>query len=102
MPSFDFQVNKNDLSTHRLIHPLPTSLSAGQVRLSIERFALTANNITYGVAGDMIGYWQFFPAENNWGRIPVWVSPPLPNQIAMISKQAPAFTVITPCQANWL
>ena len=72
MPSFDFQVNKNDLSTHRLIHPLPASLSAGQVRLSIERFALTANNITYGVAGDMIGYWQFFPAENNWGRIPVW------------------------------
>ena len=72
MPSFDFQVDKNDLSTHRLIHPLPASLSAGQVRLSIERFALTANNITYGVAGDMIGYWQFFPAENNWGRIPVW------------------------------
>ena len=20
----------------------------------------------------MIGYWQFFPTEVNWGRIPVW------------------------------
>src|SRR5690606_16361134 len=38
--------------------------------------ALTANNITYGVAGDSIGYWQFFPAQGGadggWGRIPVW------------------------------
>ena len=72
MSSFDFQVDKNDLSAHRLIHPTPATLTAGQVRLSIERFALTANNITYGVAGDLIGYWQFFPAEANWGRIPVW------------------------------
>ncbi len=72
MSLFDFQVDRNDLSTHRLIHPQAIGLTAGQVRLKIERFALTANNITYGVAGDMIGYWQFFPAEDNWGRIPVW------------------------------
>jgi hypothetical protein len=72
MTSFDFQVDKNDLSIHRLIHPDSTALADGQVKLSIERFALTANNITYGVAGDLIGYWQFFPAEENWGRIPVW------------------------------
>jgi hypothetical protein len=28
--------------------------------------------MTYGVAGDMIGYWNFFPAEDGLGRIPVW------------------------------
>jgi len=72
MPAFDFQVDRNDLSVQRITHPEPAALSDGQVRLTIERFALTANNITYGVAGDMIGYWQFFPAEENWGRIPVW------------------------------
>ena len=25
-----------------------------------------------GVSGDMIGYWKFFPAEGEWGIIPVW------------------------------
>ena len=40
--------------------------------ISVKRFGLTANNITYGVAGDIIGYWQFFPAEGDYGRIPVW------------------------------
>jgi hypothetical protein len=43
---------------------------SSQVRLRVERFALTANNITYAVAGDMLGYWDFFPAEDGWGRVP--------------------------------
>ena len=29
--------------------------------LAIDRFALTANNITYCVSGDMLGYWRFLP-----------------------------------------
>ncbi|UPT62492.1 MAG: DUF2855 family protein [Hyphomonadaceae bacterium JAD_PAG50586_4] len=40
--------------------------------LHTDKFALTANNITYGAAGDTIGYWNFFPAADGWGRIPVW------------------------------
>ena len=24
------------------------------------------------VFGDMLGYWKFFPAQGDWGRIPVW------------------------------
>jgi len=47
-------------------------LDAGQILLRVDRFALTANNVTYGAVGDMVGYWQFFPAEEGWGRIPVW------------------------------
>jgi len=51
-------------------------LENGDVLLKVDSFAYTANNITYAVAGDMIGYWQFFPAlgENTarWGVIPVW------------------------------
>ncbi len=51
-------------------------LENGDVLLKVESFAYTANNITYAVAGDIIGYWQFFPpvGENTtrWGVIPVW------------------------------
>ena len=39
----------------------------------IDRFAFTANNVTYGVVGERIGYWKFFPvADEGWGIIPVW------------------------------
>jgi Protein of unknown function (DUF2855) len=39
-------------------------LSDGQIRLRIDRFAITANNITYAVFGDMLGYWDFFPTTD--------------------------------------
>ena len=35
-------------------------------------YALTANNITYGVAGETMKYWNFYPAAAGMGRIPVW------------------------------
>jgi len=37
------------------------SLSAGQVRLDLNVFSLTTNNVTYAVMGEgMLGYWNFF------------------------------------------
>jgi Protein of unknown function (DUF2855) len=52
--------------------PLP-ELAEGQVLARVERFALTANNITYAATGDKIGYWQFFPEDDaEWGMVPVW------------------------------
>ena len=52
--------------------PLPEP-GEGQALLRVERFGLTANVITYALAGDTIGYWRFFPAsEDGWGRIPAW------------------------------
>jgi hypothetical protein len=42
------------------------------VRLRVESFAVTANNVTYAVAGDAFGYWNFFPAEAEWGVVPMW------------------------------
>jgi hypothetical protein len=66
------EVRRDDLRSTRTVEaPLP-ELTEGQALLAVDRFALTANNITYGVAGDMIGYWDFFPADDGWGRIPVW------------------------------
>lgn len=47
-------------------------LQPNEVLLSVDQFAFTANNITYGVFGDAMAYWNFFPAPEGWGRIPVW------------------------------
>lgn len=38
----------------------------------VERFGLSANNITYARLGGRLGYWDLFPAAPGWGRIPVW------------------------------
>jgi len=47
-------------------------LSEGAVRLRIESFSVTANNITYAIIGDVFGYWNFFPAEGDFGVVPMW------------------------------
>jgi hypothetical protein len=44
----------------------------GQALLRIDTFGLTTNNITYAVMGEAMSYWDFFPAEDGWGRVPMW------------------------------
>jgi len=65
-----FEVNRQDLRETRSSAAPSTALEAGQIRLAIERFAFTTNNVTYAVAGDMMDYWGFFPTTAPWGRIP--------------------------------
>ncbi|NJN51173.1 MAG: DUF2855 family protein [Gammaproteobacteria bacterium] len=67
----DLFVSKADLASTRL-EGCDLSCGDGEVLLRIAHFALTANNITYAVAGDSMGYWNFFPAPEGWGRVPVW------------------------------
>jgi hypothetical protein len=53
--------------------PAQRPLLPGQVRLAVEAFSLTANNITYAAFGDAMKYWQFFPAGDAvLGCLPVW------------------------------
>ena len=66
----DFEVNRTDFRDTRVVAPPRAELTDRQIRLAVERFAFTTNNITYAVAGDMLDYWGFFPAENGWGRLP--------------------------------
>jgi hypothetical protein len=47
-------------------------LEPGEVRFRVESFGLTANNLSYAVFGDELGYWRFFPAPEGWGRVPAW------------------------------
>ncbi|WP_411291341.1 DUF2855 family protein [Sphingorhabdus sp.] len=64
--------NKGALTEHHL-HDVPLSELADQaVRMKIESFSVTANNVTYAVIGDMFGYWNFFPAEGDFGIVPMW------------------------------
>jgi len=66
------EVSRNNIARTRVTERDAPTLKDGEILVKIDRFALTANNITYGVVGEKIGYWKFFPAEEGWGVIPVW------------------------------
>ena len=66
-------VRKDQLAETRLHTGDDAPLAQGQVRASVDLFALTSNNITYAAFGDAMRYWQFFPSgEDGWGIVPVW------------------------------
>jgi hypothetical protein len=68
----DFLVRRDDLHECRFDDLPAPEPGPGQVLMRLERFGLTSNNVTYAVMGDAMSYWRFFPAEEGWGRIPVW------------------------------
>lgn len=70
---FDVLVNRHDLQClqHRTAPP-GAEPGNGEVLLAVDRFALTANNLTYAMRGESAGFWQYFPAQPPWGRLPVW------------------------------
>ena len=73
MTQTNFQVLKSDLHQTRVTSSQLAPLEDGEIRLTIQRFALTANNITYAAFGDAMNYWKFFPTGDiAWGNIPVW------------------------------
>lgn len=75
----DIEVATGDLERVRLVDPAPRTLALGEARLRVDRFGLSSNNITYAVTGDLLRYWECFPASapdagdpTRWGRVPVW------------------------------
>jgi Protein of unknown function (DUF2855) len=68
----DFQVKRDDLHECRVVESELPELEPGQALLAIDTFGLTTNNVTYAVFGDAMSYWDFFPADGGWGRVPVW------------------------------
>jgi hypothetical protein len=69
---WSLQVRRDDLTATRIVDVEAPELLDGQVRLRVDRVGLTANNVTYAVLGDSMRYWQFFPAEEGWGQVPLW------------------------------
>ena len=70
--SHTVQIVRADLTTSRIADAALPPLGDGEVRLRIESFSVTANNVTYAVVGDAFGYWNFFPGEGEWGVVPMW------------------------------
>ena len=84
--SFETQtllVNRKDFAEVALVDSDLGPLEPDHIRVEIGPWALTANNVTYMVTGDHIGYWHYFdPAHYDlmieesddirWGRMPIW------------------------------
>lgn len=68
----DFLVKRSDLRECRVAEAAAPEIEPGQALLRVETFGLTANNVTYAMFGETMSYWDFFPAEAGWGRIPMW------------------------------
>lgn len=67
-----FEVRRDDFRQVRARLGRPEPLGVAQARLSIEAFALSSNNVTYGLFGEAMSYFSAFPTEAGWGRIPAW------------------------------
>jgi hypothetical protein len=66
------QVRRAGFADTRLVESAIPEPAEGQILARVDKFALTANNVTYALAGDTLGYWKFFPVEEPWGIVPVW------------------------------
>ena len=72
-------IDREDIANAELIADPPAPLAPGQVRVHLDCYAMTANNITYavfgkpaGLFGNDQGYWDFFAEQGEAGRLPVW------------------------------
>ena len=65
-------VNRSALGETELVDLPDAPLAPGEVRLRIQSFSVTANNISYAVIGEAFGYWNFFPAQEGAGIVPMW------------------------------
>ncbi|WP_370191709.1 DUF2855 family protein [Qipengyuania sp.] len=65
-------VRKDAIGEAELVESDPGELGEGALRLAVESFSVTSNNVTYAVVGDDFGYWNFFPAPGDKGIVPMW------------------------------
>ena len=70
--SWDLLVDRADLTRTAIVQVPTPELVQGQALVRVDRVGMTANNVTYAVFGDAMHYWDFFPAEPPWGRVPLW------------------------------
>jgi Protein of unknown function (DUF2855) len=71
----EVQVRRSAITEQRVVNVAVPELADGEVLFAVDRFAVTANNVTYAAFGDFMKYWNFFPASSDadgWGIVPVW------------------------------
>src|SRR5271154_512776 len=72
MSMSDFLVKRDNHRECQVADSSEPEPAPGQALLRVDSFGLTANNITYAVMGEIMSYWDFFPAADGWGRVPMW------------------------------
>ncbi|WP_416831513.1 MAG: DUF2855 family protein [Erythrobacter sp.] len=65
-------VARDELRRTKVVKSEQQPLEDGQIRVVIDKMGLTANNVSYAVSGEAIGYWKYFPATGEWGKVPGW------------------------------
>ena len=65
-------VRKDALAQLAVNETIAPESEPGEILLEVEAFAVTANNVTYAVVGEQMAYWNFFPAAEGYGIVPVW------------------------------
>ncbi|MDZ7589016.1 MAG: DUF2855 family protein [Parasphingorhabdus sp.] len=71
--SLDLQVDRESLAGKGWVARALPPLGDGQVLFAVQKFALTANNISYASTGNALGYWEFFPSgADGAGIVPAW------------------------------
>lgn len=72
-------IDRDDIAKATLVADPVVPLAPGQIRVMLDSYAMTANNITYavfgkpaGLFGNDQGYWDFFAERGEPGRLPVW------------------------------
>ena len=69
-------IDRDNYRNTKIVESDSRPLADGEVRVAIDKYGLTANNVSYAVSGDMIGYWKYYPVSSddgvNWGKVPVW------------------------------
>ena len=69
----ELHISKANIRDTRFALVKQAPVGEGQARLKLDLFALTSNNVTYAAMGEgMLGYWDFFPASEGFGKVPVW------------------------------
>jgi hypothetical protein len=68
----EFRIDRNQLQHCAWVEASEAPLQIDEVRFVLERFGLSANNITYADLGDTFSYWQFFPTAPGFGLLPIW------------------------------
>ena len=80
-------VDKNEINKTHILDSELQPLQENEIRLKINKFALTSNTVTYGKIGTQFGYFDFYPydpsastkpapASSSWGYVPAigWAS----------------------------
>lgn len=68
---WDLVVDRKEFGETKFVDRSIPAIGDGEVLLKVDRVGMTANNVTYALMGEPMGYWGFFPSEDG-GRVPLW------------------------------